>query len=527
MKKLRCAIYTRKSTDEGLDQSFNSLDAQREACGAYILSQAGEGWVALKEIYDDGGFSGGSMERPALTRLLADIQAGKIDIVVVYKVDRLTRSLADFARIVETLDAAKASFVSVTQAFNTTTSMGRLTLNVLLSFAQFEREVTGERIRDKIAASKAKGMWMGGNPPLGYDPKERSLAVNAAEAAIVQSIFTRYLSVPNVFALRDTLARDGIVSKRWTSRAGRDVGGGAFTHGALYHILSNRIYLGEIVHRGKAYPGQHQPIIAADLFAAVQDKLKARAPNFSGMHTRGRRAPLLGKLFDDRGHPMTAAHANKGKRRYFYYVSTALNAGKTPGSLARVSAPRLEQLIVDFLSPQLISDWGEETPTHQHIFDIVQRIELTATDVIIDVADGALREDHRPSVVVEQIDQTRRIIAPHDLKRPTSSRQIISSDARTEPSRVDRALVRALINARRWTEMLAAGEAASIQGLAKREDVCPIHTGQILPLAFLAPDLVGAIVEGRQPRALTLSALLAKPLPLGFADQRRLFAQFH
>jgi Site-specific recombinases, DNA invertase Pin homologs len=262
----RCAIYTRKSSEEGLDQSFNSLDAQREACGAYILSQAHEGWEPIDEIYDDGGYSGGSMERPGLKQLMADVEAGKIDIIVVYKVDRLTRSLADFARIVDVLDKHGASFVSVTQAFNTTNSMGRLTLNVLLSFAQFEREVTGERIRDKIAASKARGMWMGGVVPLGYEVKERKLKFNPAEAERVRHIFNRYLELGSVLALQTELAAHGIRTRPRMLKDGRNYGDKNFSRGALYQMLRNRIYRGEITHRGKSYPGEHEAIIDADTF---------------------------------------------------------------------------------------------------------------------------------------------------------------------------------------------------------------------------------------------------------------------
>ena len=265
--RLHCALYTRKSTEEGLEQAFNTLDAQREACEAYVKSQAGEGWRAVRSRYDDGGFSGASMERPALKRLLCDIEAGKVDVVVVYKIDRLTRSLPDFARMIEIFDRRRASFVSVTQAFNTTTSMGRLTLNVLLSFAQFEREVTGERIRDKIAASKAKGMWMGGTVPLGYDPPVEGrhvLRINRAEAEIVRTIFRAYIDLGSVHALQRWLEDRGIRSKRRTTRAGRLSGGGPFSRGALFQLLRNRLYLGMIVHKGRVHPGRHQAIIDAD-----------------------------------------------------------------------------------------------------------------------------------------------------------------------------------------------------------------------------------------------------------------------
>src|ERR1700739_4056778 len=270
----RCAIYTRKSSEEGLEQEFNSLDAQREACQAYIVSQRHEGWTALAARYDDGGYSGGSMERPALQRLLGDIRARKIEIVVVYKVDRLTRSLADFAKIVEIFDAQGVSFVSVTQAFNTTSSMGRLTLNVLLSFAQFEREVTGERIRDKIAASKKKGMWMGGQPALGYDVKERKLVVNEPEAATVRAIFRRYLELGSVRALRDDLSARGFVSKRRVAADGSPYGGQRFSRGALYLMLKNPLYRGQIVHKDKTFLGEHAAIVDEELWAKVQSLLE-------------------------------------------------------------------------------------------------------------------------------------------------------------------------------------------------------------------------------------------------------------
>src|SRR6201982_3984184 len=270
---IRCAIYTRKSSEEGLEQEFNSLQAQREACEAFITSQRHEGWVCLRAGYDAGGFSGATMDRPALQRLLADIAAGRVDIVVVYKIDRLTRSLTDFAKIVEILDARGASFVSVTQQFNTTTSMGRLTLNILLSFAQFEREVIGERIRDKIAASKRKGMWMGGIPPLGYRAQDGKLLVIESEAEIVRSIFRRYAALGSVRLLKEELEARGIKSKSWTTISGRRVGGNPFSRGALYLMLQNRLYRGEIVHKGQSYPGEHTPIIDRPSWDAVQAQL--------------------------------------------------------------------------------------------------------------------------------------------------------------------------------------------------------------------------------------------------------------
>ncbi|MBI1188889.1 MAG: hypothetical protein GC206_16410 [Alphaproteobacteria bacterium] len=526
MKRLRCAIYTRKSTDEGLDQSFNSLDAQREACAAFILSQAGEGWSPLKEIYDDGGFSGGTMERPALKRLLAEVEAGRVDVIVVYKVDRLTRSLADFARIVEILDRAGASFVSVTQAFNTTTSMGRLTLNVLLSFAQFEREVTGERIRDKIAASKARGMWMGGNPPLGYDVRDRALHVNAAEAETVRAIFQRYRKSQSVYALRDALDRDGIRSKLWVSRAGRTIGGAALTHGALYHILSSRLYIGEIVHRGKVYRGQHGAIIDADTFEAVQCKLADGAPAMPSTTTKGHRLSLLGRLFDDAGHPMTHAHANKRGRRYHYYVSTAVNARKPAGSLARVSAPGLETAIRELVSPLLSAEWRPHA--RDRVLPALQRIVLSKGHVKLDLDPRAVSEalDPTSALTVTRDADVCQIEAPLALGSMRGAKDVIAAGGASTPSRIDRALVRAVVLARRWADELAEGDPPSIQALADREDACPMYTGKLLPLAFLAPDLVEAILDGRQPSRMTLAGLIEATLPLGWADQRAFFSQF-
>src|ERR1700760_4850465 len=298
IERVRCAIYTRKSSEEGLEQEFNSLQAQREACEAFINSQRHEGWVCLPQHYDDGGFSGATMERPALQQLLADIAAGWVDTVVVYKIDRLTRSLADFAKIVEILDQRSASFVSVTQQFNTTTSMGRLTLNILLSFAQFEREVIGERIRDKIAASKRKGMWMGGVPPLGYRVEDRKLLIIDSEAEVVRDIFCRYAELGSVRLLKDELEARGIKSKSWTTASGRRVGGNPFSRGALYLMLQNRTYLGEIVHKGQSHPGDHAPIIDRPLWNAAKSRLADNtAERTSGM--RSRQPSLLGGILFD------------------------------------------------------------------------------------------------------------------------------------------------------------------------------------------------------------------------------------
>src|SRR5437762_1901237 len=370
--RVRCAIYTRKSSEEGLDQEFNSLQAQREACEAFINSQRHEGWVCLRAAYDDGGFSGATMDRPALQRLLADIAAGRVDTIVVYKIDRLTRSLADFAKIVEILDARGASFVSVTQQFNTTTSMGRLTLNVLLSFAQFEREVIGERIRDKIAASKKKGMWMGGVPPLGYRAENHKLIVIDGEAEIVRSIYRRYAELGSVRLLKSELEARGIKSKSWTSAAGRVIGGKPFSRGALYLILQNRIYRGEIVHKGQSHPGEHIPIIDQPLWDAVQAQLVSNSgERNAGTGTR-EHSLLTGMLFDRDGNRMTPTHAIKKDTRYRYYVSRPLiTKHQTKRSTGlRIPATEVEQLVISRIRQWLL-DPGK-------IYQAIQLPDLSA-----------------------------------------------------------------------------------------------------------------------------------------------------
>ena len=352
----RCAIYTRKSSEEGLEQDFNSLHAQREACEAFIKSQAGEGWRLVKTAYDDGGLSGGTMERPALQRLLADVNQGVIDVVVVYKVDRLTRSLTDFAKMVEVFDAHAVSFVAVTQQFNTTSSMGRLTLNVLLSFAQFEREVTGERIRDKIAASKQKGMWMGGLVPLGYEVHERRLIVNQSEAETVREIFRRYLELGCVRLLMEELNRRGIRSKVRVAKNGKTSGGNSFFRGALYVLLSNPIYIGEIRHKGVRHPGLHEPIVDRELWEKTQLLLRSQAVR-GGSRTKAVASPLMGRLFDESGQSLTPSHAVKGERRYRYYVSRSLIKGTadSAGRGWRLPAPEIERTVAASAC-QILSD---------------------------------------------------------------------------------------------------------------------------------------------------------------------------
>ena len=345
-KALRCAIYTRKSTEHGLELEFNSLDAQREACEAYIKSQASQGWQQISRRYDDPAYSGGNMDRPALQKLLKDIEAGQIDVVVVYKIDRLTRSLADFAKLVEIFDAKSVSFVAVTQQFNTTTSMGRLTLNVLLSFAQFERELASERVRDKVAASRKKGKWTGGSVPLGYDVKDKKLVVNPAEAKTVRTIFTRYLALKSFQKLIDELNDKGIVTKK-RPVADKIAGGIPFTYGPLAYLLKNRTYLGETGHDGHWFPGEHEPIVARGIFEEVQRLLKTNSAGRTGRrHKSG--ALLTGLLFDDRGNRMSPSFSTKRGVRYPFYVSSALLRGRKSqaGSVTRVSATEIETTVL-------------------------------------------------------------------------------------------------------------------------------------------------------------------------------------
>src|SRR5438552_3148737 len=357
LSRKRCAIYTRKSSEEGLEQEFNSLQAQCEACEAYIRSQRHEGWVLARTRYDDGGFSGGNIERPALQRLLADIQGGRIDIIVVYKVDRLTRSLADFARLVEIFDAQGVSFVSVTQQFNTTSSMGRLTLNVLLSFAQFEREVTGERIRDKIAASKKKGMWMGGNVPLGYDASERTLVVNPAEAETVCRIFALYRELCSVRRVKEEADRLGLKTKSTTTANGNRRGGKPLSRGHIYSLLSNPIYLGQIAHEGQRYPGQHPALIDGETWIAVRDQLVANASRHQSKSTAAEPSLLAGLLTDARGERLTPSHAVKNGRRYRYYVSAALitEAGTDRAHGWRLAPIEIEEAVIRILRDALVN----------------------------------------------------------------------------------------------------------------------------------------------------------------------------
>ncbi|MFD1985674.1 recombinase family protein [Mesorhizobium newzealandense] len=377
VRKLRCAVYTRKSSEEGLDMEFNSLDAQREACESYVASQRSEGWVLVPDRYDDGGISGATLERPGLKRLLRDVEAGLVDVVVVYKIDRLSRSLTDFSRLVELFEANSVTFVSITQSFNTTTSMGRLTLNILLSFAQFEREVIGERIRDKFAASRRKGMWMGGNVPFGYRVENRKLLIQDEEAAIVRSIFERFLRIGSATILARTLNAEGLRRKN----------GKAFDKGLLYKLLSNRVYIGEAVHKGTSYPGEHQPIVSQDLWDNVRSIVAESPSKRAGQSRRQTPALLKGLIFAPSGYAMTPAHTRKKGRLYRYYVTTSVQKlGPETCSVRRLPAGEIEAAVIDQVrvllrSPEMIvKTWAAARKDSDEISETEVRDALVQFD---------------------------------------------------------------------------------------------------------------------------------------------------
>jgi site-specific DNA recombinase len=559
----RCAIYTRKSSEDGLEQTFNSLDAQREACLAYITSQRHEGWKALTTVYDDGGFSGGTLNRPALQRLMADIQAGRIDLVVIYKVDRLTRSLADFAKLVETFDARGVSFVSITQQFNTTTSMGRLTLNMLLSFAQFEREVTGERIRDKIAASKRRGMWMGGPLPLGYDLRDRKLVINAAEAATVRHIFRSYLEVGCVRLLEQRLRDEGVRSKVHRKADGSSRGGKPIVRGALYLLIQNRLYRGEISHKGAVYPGEHPAIIDPALWDAVQTQLAEHRANSPGRPNGTMPSLLTGLLYDETGDRMVPSHAVKAGKRYRYYVSARLitgNRAEAPDGM-RVPAAEVESGVIERirrfltnggalfealqpLEPNVVrlqplmrraeeiagtlGDRGRSDLAAM-LRRIVSRIEVRSDQISITIQPAGLLNLLRRTDAVD--DAARAALAteigdPLVLTVPLARRRA-GRDTRLlidgpEATQADPALLRMLLRARDLRDKLMQSGEASLTETAKAEGVSRSYLTRMARLAFLSPEITTAILDGRQPVQLTAARLSRlTDLPLAWSEQRQ------
>lgn len=550
MNKARCAIYTRKSSEDGLEQEFNSLDAQREACAAFIASQKIEGWVLVPDQYDDGGLSGGTLERPALQRLLADMRAGKIDRVVVYKIDRLTRSLADFAKIVDTLDAAGATFVSVTQSFNTATSMGRLTLNMLLSFAQFEREVTAERIRDKITASKKKGLWMGGNVPLGYTPVGRTLEVCEPEAQIIRKIYDLYDVEGTVRQVKVQVDLAGLKTAVRTSASGRRKGGADFSLGHLYHILTNPIYAGRIRHKAQVYPGQHPAIIEPDRWDALQERLSDAAAVARVGKERGQGRPnkkqvslLVGRVFDETGDRLSPSHTKSAKgRRLRYYISHRLMRSKDPTAW-RLPALELEAVVAKLVQSHLILPkvmaglihdataedilhinqkieqlckpaYNEADESHKQLLTLPERVDLKPGQISISLSKSdlcTLLDTDPDRLNTEHLELTSEF---QMRKRGVETKLILNGVGQQR----DVTLIKNIAKARRYLDMIIAGQ--SYADIAAIEGVSKYRIQKLINFAFLAPDVMRDVCEGKQPTALTTEWLLQHPVAPIWQDQR-------
>ena len=525
VKPVRCAIYTRVSTEHGLDQQFNSLDAQHEAASAYIKSQTHAGWTLIRARYDDGGYSGGSTDRPDLQRLLDDIRARRIDVIVVYKVDRLTRSLADFAKLVELFDSHGVSFVSVTQQFNTTTSMGRLTLNVLLSFAQFEREVTSERIRDKIAASKRKGLWVGGPLPLGYEMKDGKVAVVEEEAERVQLIYRRYLELGGVRALERDLRERNIRTKARALTSGAVRGGIPFGRGSLFYLLNNRFYVGEVKYKGDILSGEQPAIMDRELFDAVQQKLRDQWSH----RTVARNAShhlLTGLLFDDAGYRMVPTHATKAGIRYRYYISSSHFDGNSRtaavGSVSRVPAADIEDVIIKSLNEHMIASNEMHSSRldcegdRNAILEKVARIDVHRDRLSLRLKSPDNEESTESNG--EQIlsipwqkppsKRSRKILLPHGTSR---------TDVRPERAERRVQLVGAIARGCRWLDEVVSGSVTQAEQIAAREKCSVRQVNLTISLAFLAPALVKAAVEGRLPRGIGIERL--RDLPTEWARQ--------
>lgn len=544
MKKIRCAIYTRKSSEDGLEQEFNSLDAQREACAAYISSQKHEGWVLLPQHYDDGGLSGGSLERPALKHLLQDIADGLVDQIVVYKIDRLTRSLADFSKIVDTLDAAEASFVSVTQSFNTATSMGRLTLNMLLSFAQFEREVTAERIRDKIAASKRKGLWMGGSVPLGYDPDGRTLTINGVEEKTLRTLYDlyeQYGTVREVKAQADVL---GLRNRQRTASDGTMTGGNPFNRGHIHHILTNPIYAGRIRHRDKVFDGQHPAIIDPERWDCIQRQLQDGAAKGRARKTAKQRSLLCGKVFDETGDRLTPSHTKTRKgARLRYYVSHRLikHSGEASKDGWRLPGEELEQKVAHVVqqginSPSFIGRVGPNATASaiataksrvqtvcarkaiKPSLDLIERIDLGLGQLSI-----TLDTEKLGALLELDINDTPQddlaITAPFQLRKCGVETKLILAD---EPGDRDETLIKNIAKAHVWYERIKAGETFS--DIAATETTSKRRIQQMIDLAFLAPNILRDVIEGKQPIGLSSDWCLRHEIPSDWSEQRQLTA---
>ncbi len=542
MSRVRCAIYTRKSSEEGLEQDFNSLDAQHEACAAYVASQTAEGWKLLPARYDDGGLSGGTLDRPALQSLLAEVDAGRVDLIVVYKIDRLTRSLSDFARIVDRLDAAGASFVSVTQSFNTATSMGRLTLNMLLSFAQFEREVTAERIRDKIRASKRKGLWMGGAVPLGYAPEGRSLSIVEDEADVVRDLFALYAEHRSLRRVTEIAEDRGYRTRLRTYSSGRTVGGHPFGKADVHRLLINPIYAGRIRHHRDVYEGQHAAIIDPETFDALQQMLSDEAARPRGPAGPPAKAPLCGKLMDETGDAMTPSHCRKGQVRHRYYVSRRLITGlakdhpgawRLParvieGAVAEVMTghlrdPDLAARLLPEMSPAALPRVAAALVTvassdcMDDLATLIAGVRLSPTSLTATLDPAALAT--RIGIAETSLDPDALVLQQAiTLRRRGAEARLVLGARGGSPDPILLANIRA---ARSWHERLLRGE--TLGAIAEFEGIATSRIRQMIPLAFLAPDLLARITRGLQPVALTSEWIKTHELPADWDTQRRLF----
>jgi site-specific DNA recombinase len=507
IQPVRCAIYTRKSTEHGLELEFNSLHAQRDACEAYIKSQASQGWRALPQHYDDPAYSGGNLDRPALQQLLKDIDAGRVDVIVVYKIDRLTRSLADFAKLVEAFDAKSISFVAVTQQFNTTTSMGRLTLNVLLSFAQFERELSSERVRDKVAASRRKGKWTGGTVPLGYDTKDKKLVTNKVEAGTVRHIFKRYLELQSFGKLVEDLDKKGIVTKRRDTRVPKFNGGIPFTYGPLAYFLKNRIYRGEMHHGGKWFPGEHAAVVDRATFDGVQQLLASKSNGRKAKRSESG-ALLMGKLYDDKGNLMSPSYSSKNGVRYRFYVSSALLRGRktAAGSVGRIPAAEIENAVLAALEANRMDrDSNNESDPTSSVEHVVIACDHLQIRIAAGKADG---------------DGTAQEIRIARSAKSTDAVAVVEGNSGSGEAH-NESLIQSIVRAHVWIERLRNGAYESIEALAEANCLHPKVVRQALRLAFLSPHVTSVILEGGQPAELSL-ARIPKLLPLPWTEHRHL-----
>ena len=540
MRRIRCAIYTRKSSEEGLEQDFNSLDAQREACEAYIASQKHEGWEVLRNHYNDGGISGGHLDRPALQRLMQAVDEKRVDQIVVYKIDRLTRSLTGFAKLVDRLDAAEASFVSVTQSFNTATSMGCLTLNMLLSFAQFEREVTSERIRDKIAASKRKGMWMGGHVPLGYCADGPTLKIDEAEGPTIRTLYDLYRKLGSVREVKDRAEAPGFRSRRRARSCGRVSGGIPFDRGHLHHILSNPVYAGRIRHKGQVYDGQHPAIIDPKTWDKVQELLQSGAAISRGTRKKAITSPLAGKLFDETGDRLTPSHSRKNGKRLRYYVSRRVIAGgceKHPDAW-RLPAEQVEGVLTEMIRghlgrPDAAASVIQGLPAAE-IKTTAERLAacISSTDCLnlikkVNLRPGAIRVQLDTPVLAKWLDclpghinaSGLTIETPFQMRRRGVELKLHLGDP---PPQIDETLVQNIVKGRRWLAMVIDGK--SFSEIAQVENVSTRRVQDIANLALIAPNILDAITLGEKPDGLSTDYLIKTRFSAIWSEQRTQFS---